>query len=238
MTAAVASPPARPPAELLPLPAGASVEPREPVYRFETAAAWHEAIGWVPLERVRLDPAPGTATAEDALIASEKKPLVELVHGTLIEKAMGIRESQIATLLAHFLLTHVRPRKLGGVFGADATLRMPGGNVRLPDLSFVSAARLPDPIQRMPDLCPDLAAEVLSEGNTKEEIRKKRVELFAGGTRLMWTIDARMRTAEVHTGPDAADATVPADGSLDGGDVLPGFRVTLAELFDGVPEQG
>ena len=220
-----------------PLPAGASLETPEPVYRFETAAAWHEAIGRVPLERVRLTPAPGTATAADALRLCEQKPLVELVHGTLIEKTMGMRESQVAMALVHFLSAFVRPRKLGAVLGPDATLRMPGGNVRLPDVSFVAAAHLPKRVKPMPALCPDLAAEVLSESNTAEEIRMKRAELFSGGTRLMWVIDGRTGAAVIYTDGSAEGEPVAPDGHLDGGDVLPGFRVSLAALFEGVPEQ-
>ena len=220
----------------LPLPAGATLETPEPVYRFDTAAAWHEAIGWVPLERVRLTPAPGTATPADAILLCETTSLVELVHGTLIEKTMGVRESQIAAMLIRLLLNFVHPRKLGAVWGADATLRMPGGNIRLPDASFVSAARLPERVKPMPELCPDLAVEVLSESNTREEIRIKRAELFSGGTRLMWVIDARTGAATVYTDGTAVGNPVPADGHLDGGDVLPGFRVSLTELFEGVPE--
>ena len=233
MSAVASQPVSVPP----PLPAGASLETPEPVYRFETAASWHEAIGRVPLERVRLTPAPGTATAQDALLACEKKPLVELVHGTLIEKTMGMRESQVAAMLVRLLLNFVHPRKLGAVLGADATLRMPGGNVRVPDASFIAAERLPAKVKRMPQICPDLAAEVLSESNTPEEIRKKRAELFSGGTRLMWVIDARTGAAVVYTDGAAEGEAVAADGHLDGGDVLRGFRVSLAELFEGVPEQ-
>ena len=205
--------------------------------RFETAAAWHEALGCVPLERIRLTPAPGTATVEDALVASERKPLVELVHGTLVEKPMGYRESQVAVTLAFFLLTFVRPRKLGDVLGADATLRMPDGNVRLPDVCFFNAARVPAKIERVPDLCPDLAVEVLSKGNTKKEMDQKRRELFSGGTRLMWIIDGATGSAVVHTDAEGAGEAVAADGHLDGGDVLSGFRVALADLFEGTPER-
>ncbi|BAM05219.1 hypothetical protein PSMK_30600 [Phycisphaera mikurensis NBRC 102666] len=206
--------------------------------RFLTAAAWHAALGGVPLERVRLDPAPGTATAEDALVASEQKPLVELVHGTLVEKAMGVRESQIAAALIFLLSSHVRPRRLGAVFGADATFRMPGGNVRLPDVSYVQESRLPQKLMRVTPLCPDLVIEVLSRGNTKEEIDQKRSELFAGGTRLMWIIDAGSATAVIYTQPNEPDEAITIGGELDGGNVLPGFRIALAEVFEGVHGQG
>lgn len=205
--------------------------------RFETAAAWHEALGCVPLERIRLTPAPGTATAEDALVASERKPLVELVHGTLVEKAMGFWESRIAAVLLRLLEDHARARDLGIVVGADATMRMPGGNVRIPDVSFIAAARVPTDAAPVPELCPDLAVEILSKGNTPKEMDQKRRELFAGGTRLMWVIDAATGAATVYADAGGAGEAVPAGGHLDGGAVLPGFRVALADLFEGTPRR-
>jgi hypothetical protein len=74
-------------------------------------------------ERVRLHPTPGTATENDVLdvLARENIPC-ELVEGTLVEKAMGYEESEIAGLLLTFLNNFVRPRKLGIVTGADGTI--------------------------------------------------------------------------------------------------------------------
>ena len=78
---------------------------------------------------------------------------------------------------------------------------------------------------------PDLVVEVLSEKNTRAEIARKLGEYFLGGIRLVWVIDPRKRTAVAYTDPDSK-TLVPEAGSLEGGDVLPGFRVPLAKLFE------
>jgi hypothetical protein len=47
----------------------------------------------------------------------------------------------------------------------------------------------------------------------------------------VWQIDPDTLTAEVFTGPDDP-TTIGPDGELDGGDVLPGFRLSLRKLFE------
>ncbi len=62
-------------------------------------------------------------------------------------------------------------------------------------------------------------------------MERKLREYFLAGVRLVWMIDPRPRTAAVYTGPDAPDSTLDETEALDGGEVLPGFRLPLAELF-------
>jgi Uma2 family endonuclease len=81
-----------------------------------------------------------------------------------------------------------------------------------------------------PEVAPDLAAEVLSPSNTRGEIARKLKEYFLAGVRLVWIIDPKTRTARAHTAPDEFVALAEAD-ALDGGDVLPGFRLPLKTLF-------
>ncbi len=72
--------------------------------------------------------------------------------------------------------------------------------------------------------------EVFSEGNTAEEMRRKLREYFKVGVRLVWLIDPVTQTAEAYTSP-RKKTILTADESLDGGSVLPGFRLSLQELF-------
>jgi Uma2 family endonuclease len=112
-------------------------------------------------------------------------------------------------------------------------LRLSPGLVRIPDLSFVSRARLArhrrarEPI--LP-LAPDIAIEVLSDGNTRREMSRKVNEYFASECRLVWLIDPRTRTVVVYTSPTES-VTLSAKQTLTGGDVLPGFRLPLRNLF-------
>jgi Uma2 family endonuclease len=117
-------------------------------------------------------------------------------------------------------------------------VRLLKGLVRVPDVAFFSWDKLPGrvfPSKTIPALAPDLAVEVLSEGNTPEEMERKLREYFLAGVRLVWMIDPRKRTAEVYTSPDAPTATFDERQALDGGDVLPGFTLPLAELFGRLP---
>jgi Uma2 family endonuclease len=207
-----------------------------PSAKYANGAEWLHALGDVPPERIVMDPPPGTATEQDVLrIVEAGDRLVELVDGTLVEKPVGHEESQIAANLVFFLISWVRPRKLGAVTGEAATHRMKRGRVRLPDVAFTSAARmaaLPKPRPKIPAIAPDLAVEVLSESNTAAEIKQKLVEYFESGTRLAWIIDPATRSVAVYhaASPGPARVLVETD-TLEGESVLPGFSVAVSELF-------
>lgn len=201
----------------------------------ETLADRIARLGSVPLERIPMVPPPGTATEEHVLTTRPggEKRLYELVDGMLVEKAMGFYEARLATVLSHYLERYLEEHDLGIVLGADGTHRLAPGLVRVPDVSFLSWSHFPGrelPTEQIPDLAPDLAVEILRPGNTSPEMERKRREYFAAGTRLVWIVDPSTRTARVYTSPDEC-ATVGEDGALDGGNVLPGFRVSLREWF-------
>jgi Uma2 family endonuclease len=199
-----------------------------------TVADVLEMFGPIPARRIRNQPAPGTATEQDVIdISLHEDRLCELVDGVLVEKTAGIYESYLAGLLIHFLVPHVREHGLGFVLGPDGMVRLAPGLVRIPDVSFVSWDRLPEhrvPRDAIANLAPDLAVEVLSKGNTKQEMSRKLEDYFAAGVRLVWYIDAKTQTAQCYTSPTDS-VLVKAPESLDGGAVLPGFSLPLASLF-------
>jgi Uma2 family endonuclease len=206
----------------------------------ENIAELLERLGNVPGWRVRLHPPPGQATERDVLeIHARMKRLCELVDGVLVEKAMEFRESFLAASIIQILGEFVKRHKLGVVTAPDGMMRLASGRVRMPDVSFVSWDQLPNrrvPAEPIPDLYPDLAVEVLSESNTPAEMAIKRRDYFAAGTRLVWQVDPVNRTVGVFTAPDQSiirDAT----SVLDGGEVLPGLAVPLADLFGELDEQ-
>jgi Uma2 family endonuclease len=160
--------------------------------------------------------------------------LCELVEGTLVEKPMGVEESYLAGLIITFLNNFVLPRKLGMVLSPDGMLRLFPGLVRAPDVSFIARRSYPggkrpkDPIAA---IAPDLAVEILSKSNSKKEMERKVREYFEAGTRLVWLVDPRKKSVKVFTTPGEFVILTPAD-HLDGGDVLPGLRVAIKDLFD------
>src|SRR5262249_17499968 len=193
-----------------------------------------ESLGRVPLERIRVQPPPGTATEEDVIHAESRyNRLCELIDGTLVEKTVGFYESRVAVVLCRILDEFVEQHDLGFVLGPDGMLRVEPGQVRLPDVAFFSWTHFPDrvlPAGQILDQVPDLAVEVLSPGNTKGEMERKRREYFLGGCRLVWQIDPARKTTRAYTAPDES-RLVRETGKLDSGDVLPGFELGLADLF-------
>ena len=119
-------------------------------------------------------------------------------------------------------------------------MRMHGGNVRMPDVGFVSAEQYRQWRRRRPRhrrlLAPALAVEVLSKSNTRAEMaQQRRAEYFASGSRLVWEIDL-CKTVAVYTSPTKRTVLTEGD-ALDGGDVVPGFTLSLAELFDSMDDE-
>jgi Uma2 family endonuclease len=207
---------------------------------FENAADLVKKLGNVPLHRICFKPPPGTATERDLLAAmSRTDRTYELVDGTLVEKPMGLSESMLAGQVLMEIGVFARQHDLGIPAGEAGTVRLLKGLVRAPDVGFFSWAKLPDrklPSKPFPDLAPDLAVEVLSKTNTPAEMRRKLREYFLAGVRLVWMIDPRKRQADVYVSPDAPAATLDESQALDGGDVLPGFTLPLADLFARLPE--
>ena len=207
---------------------------------FATVGELLKRLGNIPPDRVRLRPTPGTATERDVIeVNGREDTLCELIDGVLVEKAMGFEEAGFATLLAGYFFVFLRAHDLGKALGADATVRLFPGMVRIPDVAFVSWDRYPKGRKRVPipDLAPDLAVEVLSKSNTKAEMRRKLADYFRAGVRLVWYVDPRARTVTVYTAPDRS-VVLGEDQVLDGGDVLPGFALPIREWFAEADRQG
>jgi Uma2 family endonuclease len=207
----------------------------------ETLADLLESLGNISPARVRFRPLPGTASEQDVLaVHAREGRLCELVEGVLVEKGMGFRESVLASFLIEALQGFVRPRNLGLVTGEAGMMRLAAGLVRIPDVAFVSWERLPGrriPGEPIPDLAPDLAVEVLSTSNTAAEMRRKLGEYFAAAVRLVWLVDPAARTVEVYTAPEQS-MLLHTEDVLDGGVVLPGFLLSLPDLFAELDRQG
>ena len=194
-------------------------------------AEMHARLGGIPLERIRAKPAPGTATEADLEVAG--KPTCELIDGVLVEKAMGNRESAIGADVLRQIGNHIRPDDLGVLLGEAGHIRVLPGQLRAPDVTYIPWTAFvggEPPAEAYWSVAPGLVVEVISPSNTEAEIDRKLSELFGIGCKLAWVIDPATKTARVHT---TATKFKPLDetGELDGGKVLPGFRLPLADLF-------
>ena len=200
-----------------------------------TLADLQEHLGDIPARRILLNPPPGTATEADALRLDDREDrLCELVDGVLVEKDMSTFESCLSTILIRLIGRYLDSNNLGMLLGEAGQLRILPKAMRIPDVSFIRWDRFPGrklPTDRVYRIAPDLAVEILSEGNTLREMERKLDEYFTAGVRLVWYIDPAKRQARMYTARDQM-TTIDANGYLDGGDVLPGFSLRLGELFE------
>lgn len=199
-----------------------------------TVADLQSHLGGIPLRRIRMYPPPGMATEKDVLEAERRTGRIcELVDGVLVEKTAGYFESRIAVVIAHLIESFLETHNLGIVLGEAGTLRLLPNQVRIPDVCFIRWERFPDrqlPREPIPSLAPDLAVEVLSEGNTEGEMQRKLYDYFSAGVRLVWYIDPRTRTARAFSAVEQCQV-IEEGQSLSGKDLLPEFQLPLGELF-------
>jgi Uma2 family endonuclease len=139
------------------------------------------------------------ATEDDLRQSPHDGSKYELVDGAIVVSSGGARHGSVAVKLAARLLAHAAERRLGHVFDSSTGFRLPGGNVRVPDASFVATGRFQDdkPTDDFADLAPDLAV-----------------------------VDPRRRRAVAYRSLTEVREVGPAD-DLGGEDVLPGFRCSL-----------
>jgi len=145
----------------------------------------------------------------------------------------GARHGQISLRLGARLLAFVEAHGLGHVLDSSTGFRLPSGNLRCPDVSYVSRGRFGDDA-RLPngfaELAPDLAVEVLSPSDDVRSVLDKVGEYLQAGVRLVWLIDPAAQRAAAYRSMTVV-VELGLDDALDGGDVLPGFRCSLGELL-------
>ena len=157
----------------------------------------------------------------------------ELVRGRVVrEPPVGDTHGSIAAQVARFLLEFAEPRGLGSVRVETGYVLARGPDtVRGPDVSFVNRERLESyGVGDWPRTPPDLAVEILSPSDRFGKVQDKVQDYLRAGCRLVWVVEARRRTVTVNE-PSGAARVVGEHEELDGGEVLPGFRLPVLRLF-------
>lgn len=100
------------------------------------------------------------------------------------------------------------------------------------DVAFISHNRLAaiENFDNFIPFAPDLAIEVLNSTDAVEAIHEKVALYFAAGSKALWIFYPKRRTVAVYASPTDVRILTEAD-TLDGGDVLPGFQLSLAKLY-------
>lgn len=198
-------------------------------------AEFHARLGGVPLDRIWMKPPPGTATESD-LLASERRRgrrWCELVDGTLVEKFGTFLGAVLVGELIGRLGNWVHEYDGGVLLNGLCPIRLKPGLIRRPSLSYTPWDHFPGvelPGEEIGSYPPVFVAELANRWNTVPELERKAHEYVAAGAKLVWVIDTQTRTAKIYTSTKRAKELDSA-GTLDGGKVLPGFKLPLTELF-------
>jgi Uma2 family endonuclease len=183
-------------------------------------------------------PRPDTAdrlltAAEFAELPEEGPYRLELVRGRVVRSPRpGALHGRLVLRLGRLLDEFVEAGGHGVVVvESGALLERDPDTVRGPDVAFYSRERIPENAYAMTFWGPpDLAVEITSPGNRVSEIQEKVKAYLDAGVRMVWVIDPHSRTATVYRAGGEA-RLLGAEDSLDGGAVLPGFRLPLISLF-------
>ncbi len=154
----------------------------------------------------------------------------ELVFGEIVEKMPTQLHAYIIQMISGFLFVFLRQNPLGYAL-IEACYRLPGDgeNDLIPDLSFVTKGRGALVQSGPAPYMPDLVVEAQSEGQSDKFMWDKAQLYLAHGTRMVWLIYPTRQLVEVLTVADRQLLT--ANDQLTGGDVLPGFSVSVRDLF-------
>jgi Uma2 family endonuclease len=160
---------------------------------------------------------------------------VELIDGVIVPMTPASNEpSRVTMTIGAILWNHARQHGLGTVLSAEAGFVVfpDRETVLAPDVAFVRAGREPQGEARwhFARLAPDLVVEVLSPSDRARDMQAKLALYQEAGVPLIWVADPQAQTVTVWA-QGQPPVVLMATDTLDGGDVLPEFRITVAELF-------
>lgn len=177
---------------------------------------------------------PALMTAEELLRLKLPGKRTELIRGRLVVRDPGgALHGAVANRISYRITAHVETHDLGRVYAAETGFKIESGpdTVRAPDVAFIAKSRLPEGEPRgYPSWAPDLAVEVLAHDDHPADTLEKVAQWLKAGVRLIWLVDCEKRSGRVYRA-DGSEALLSAGDSLDGEDVLPGFRCGLDQLF-------
>ncbi len=159
-----------------------------------------------------------------------------LVKGELIRMSPTGHEHGIVALhIASALHDYVKAKNLGATYAAETgfLIAQNPDTVRAPDAAFVRRERVEaaSPVKSFWIGAPDLAVEVVSHGDTVRVVEEKVTEWLEAGALMVWVISSRLRTVTSYRSLTDINTRTEKD-LLDGGDVIPGFQISVADLFD------
>ena len=168
--------------------------------------------------------------------ATNQMDRVELIDGEIVEMVPSSDgSSSLAARITVLLGMHVLPNKLGRLYSADGgfVLFPDRATVRVPDVAFVRAERMPQGEARrhFPRLAPDLVVEVLSPTDRASDVLAKVAMYQEAGVPLIWLVDPDAQTVTV-LATNLAPVTLRPGDTLGGGNILPDLSIAVADIFE------
>ncbi len=159
---------------------------------------------------------------------------LELVRGEVVSMpGPGFEHGEVQGNVHGHIWTFLKSQKIGRVVVESGTRTDSNPDtVRGPDVSYYSKERVPLDLRivKYAQVPPDLCVEVVSPSNTRKKLREKIKEYFFAGVRAVWIVEPEDRSVTILLAPDEG-RTIYETGTLDGGEVLPGFTCKVIELF-------
>ncbi len=160
----------------------------------------------------------------------------EIVDGVRKELPPMSADSQVlATRLSRHLSNFGVTQNIGEAY-VETLFKLPltRERNRKPDVAFVPYSRWPlardVPSVNAWDVLPDLCVEVVSPNDMADDLMDKVCEYFEAGVRLVWVFFPRHGLVQVFESPANVRGLSWSD-TLDGGAVLPGFRLALTDVL-------
>ncbi|HEY0607735.1 MAG TPA: Uma2 family endonuclease [Herpetosiphonaceae bacterium] len=172
-------------------------------------------------------------TAQELLQMPDDGYRYELVEGELRRMSpAGQQHGRIVLNLSAPLHQHVRSRNLGTVYAAETGFLLASNpdTVRAPDVAFVQQARTMQVETGYYSGAPDLVAEVISPHDLYTEVEEKVLAWLAAGTSMVLVVNPRKRTVTMYRSLTEITVLTESD-QLDGADVVPGWTITVNEIF-------
>lgn len=175
---------------------------------------------------------PGTPTEMKIDLLDE--PLFEIVNGERVDKPMSMREIRLANLLSRLMANGLGPNPPGEPFVEVLFRLKPDQKLyRRPDVSYVPYERWPDrivPETEAWQIVPSVAVEIVSKNNKANEVQTKIEEYFEAGVSQVWVIYPKQRKVMVYDSLKSV-RVLDENDVLEGGSLLPGFRLFLKDFF-------
>jgi Uma2 family endonuclease len=169
-------------------------------------------------------------TADELLQLPRDGWRYELVEGELRKMShSGAQHGRVAAEIVGSLVAQMKRQGTGAIYSSETGFRISRqpDTVRAPDAAFVRSERVTD----SPGFFegpPDAAFEVVSPGDTYTEIEEKTIQWLRAGVRVVVVVDPKTKTARVHR----VDSATKVEDVIEIDDVIPGWRLSLAELIE------